>query len=320
MNNNQRSIFICRLERCGLRIENSSGLGKEVVHRRHKSCFNPPVVHVYSGEAMSEPTGAREELQQTAAMLEQILEVMPDDLFTVRALFETSLKLELPEKAFDFLKRLDDGARTAQNAEMIAFVLGQYADIADDMPEVRKRMERLQELQMVTHLVDDDVPVKPAAHRDTAIDSEMALAWDLLQDDQLSQEEYSGVLHDLTEMSSREVSVPVTVLHILHDRNFSRFDRLMTHLCQKSGVPIIALGQYDEREELRDVLPLEFISHHGALPFAQVGSDLLLAVLNPQDKELVRRAGELAVRRCHACLVSPQEYDQRLALIKKELA
>jgi hypothetical protein len=269
---------------------------------------------------MSEPTGAREELQQTAAMLEQILEVMPDDLFTLRALFETSLKLEQPEKAFDCLKRLDDGARAAQNAEMIEFVLNQYASIVDDMPEVRKRLERLEELQMVAQLMRDEKPAAPSARRKIGIESEMALAWELFQDDQLSQEEYSSVLHDLTEMSSREVSVPVTVLHILHDRNFSRFDRLMTHLCQKSGVPIIALGQYDEREELREILPLEFMSHHGALPFAQVGPDLLLAVLNPQDRDLIRRAGELTGRRCHACLVSPQEYDQRLAQIRKALA
>lgn len=269
---------------------------------------------------MSEPTGATAELQQTAAMLEQILEVMPDDLFTLRALYETSLKLELPEKALDCLKRLDDGARAAQNGEMIAFVLNQYASIADDMPEIRRRMERLTELQMVTDLLSGSMAAAPASGKRSGIESEMALAWELFQDEQLSQEEYSNVLHDLTEMSSRDVSVPVTVLHILHDRNFSRFERLMTYLCQKSGVPVIALSQFDENESVREALPLDFISRHGALPFAQVGGDLLLAVLNPMDKELIRHADELAGRRCHAYLVSPQEYDQRLSQIKKALA
>lgn len=268
---------------------------------------------------MSEPTDAREELQQTAAMLEQILEVMPDDLFTLRALYETSLKMELPEKAFECLKRLDDAARAAQNPEIIAFVLNQYASIVDAMPEVQKRIDRLQELQMVADLMSSSAPAKPPSVRTGGIESEMALAWELFQDEQLTQEEYSNVLHDLTEMSARKVSVPVTVLHILHDRNFSRFDRLMTHLCQKSGVPIIALSQFDEREDLREVLPLTFISRHGALPFAQVGGDLLLAVLNPLDKGLTDLASQTAGRRCHAYLVSPQEYDQRLAQIKKAL-
>lgn len=269
---------------------------------------------------MSEPIDSVKELQQTAAMLEQILEVMPDDLFTLRALYETALKLEQPAKAFDCLKRLDDGARASQNAEMIAFVLNQYDSIADEMPEVQKRIERLRELQMVTDLLKDEEPVKPVSGRKSGIESEMALAWELFQDEQLTQDEYSNVLHDLTEMSSREVSVPVTVLHILHDRNFSRFERLLTYLSQKSNVPIMALGQFSEREELRDVLPLEFISHNGALPFAQVGGDLLLAVLNPMDKDLIRRAGEISGRHCHAYLVTPQEYDQRLLQIKKALS
>ena len=269
---------------------------------------------------MSKSISAREELQQTAAMLEQILEVMPDDLFTLRSLYETLLKLEQPEQALDCLKRLDDGTRAAQNPEMTAFVIHQYESIADEMPELRKRIERLQELQAAKNPVHSEAPAKPPAQRKSDVDSEMALAWELFQDGQFSQEEYSNVLRDLTEMSSRaEASVPVTVLHILHDRNFSRFERLMTHLCQKSGVPIIPLSQFEEREEFREVLPLDFISRHGALPFAQVGDDLLLAVLNPQDKELIRQAGELSGRHCHAYLVSPQEYDQRLAQIKAAL-
>ncbi len=268
---------------------------------------------------MSQTIQVRDELQQTAAMLEQILEVMPDDLFTLRALYETDLKLELPQKALDRLKQLDAGARVAHNGDMIAFVLNQYISIVDDIPELQQRIERLQELQLVTNLMDDKIQEKLAVGRKIGIESEMALAWDLFQNEQLTQEEYSNVLHDLSEMSSREVSVPVTVLHVLSDRNFSRFERLLTYLCHKSGMPIMVLSQFDEREDLREVLPLDFISHHGALPFAKVGNDLLLAVLNPLDNDLLRSASELAGCRCHAYLVTPQEYDQRLALIKKAL-
>lgn len=270
---------------------------------------------------MSEPMD-RENLQQTAVMLEQILEVMPDDLFTLRALYETLLKLELPEKALASLNQLDERARAANNQEMIAFVLEQYASIVDDVPEVQKRMDRLRAFGAEIAGVQEAKPVeKPAAGGARAdIEAEMALAWDLFQDEQLSQEEYSGVLHDLTEMSSREMSVPVTVLHILHDRNFSRFERLLTHLSQKSEVAILPLARFSEREELREILPMSFISHRGALPFSQVGGELLLAVLNPLDKELLRSAESLSGKRCHAYLVTPQEYDERLAQIRKALA
>lgn len=270
---------------------------------------------------MSEPASEREDLQQTAAMLEQILEVMPDDLFTLRSLYGTWLKLEEPEEALECLKRLDDGARAAQNGEMIAFVIEQYESIVEQLPELCNRIDRLQESQMVMDLMNAaPAAPKPLPERKGGIDSEMALAWELFQDEQLSQEEYSNVLHDLTEMSSRDVGVPVTVLHVLHDRNFSRFDRLMTHLCQKSSVPVISLAQFEEDEEVREILPLDFMSRHGALPFGQVGGDLMLAVLNPMDRMLVQQAEELSGRCCHVYLVPPQEYDQRLMQIKKASA
>lgn len=269
---------------------------------------------------MSERIEGGEELQQTVAMLEQILEVMPDDLFTLRALYETYLKLEQAEKAIDCLKRLDDAVRVSQNGEIIAFVIRQYESIAEEIPEFRKRIDRLQELQMVTDLMEEEKPAAPPSGRKDGVESEMALAWDLFQDEYLTQEEYSNVLHDLTEMSSKAVTVPVTVLHILHDRNFSRFEKLMTHLCQKYSIPVLTLSQFDEREELREVLPLDFISRHAALPFGQVGNDLLLAVLNPMDRGLMRRAEQLSGRHCHPYLVNPQEYDLRLMQIKKALA
>lgn len=264
---------------------------------------------------MSKPKNAGEELEQTVAMLEQILEVMPDDLTALRALYETAVKLELPEKAFESLTRLDELSRSTQNAEMIEFVLNQYASIADDSPAMQGRIDRLKDVQgMITSAAEAFSPATPAAGSN--LEAEMALAWDLFQDDQLVQEEYSNVLHDLTEMSSNRMGVPVTVLHILHDRQFSRFERLMTHLCQKSDVPIIALSRFEENEEIDRLLPLDFMSRHGALPFAEVGGELLLAVLNPFDKEVVRRAEELSGRRCHPYLVTPGEYDQRLGKIK----
>ncbi|MBI9021315.1 MAG: hypothetical protein JEZ10_08700 [Verrucomicrobia bacterium] len=267
---------------------------------------------------MSKLIDAREELEQTAAMLEQILEVMPEDLTTLRALYETSLKLELPERALESLTRLDDLARSTQNSEMIDFVLNQYAAIAEDSAEIQGRINRLHEVQNMISPVADTRAAAPGAGGD--LEAEMALAWDLFQDDQLVQEEYSTVLHDLTEMSSNKMGVPVTVLHILHDRQFSRFERLMTHLCQKSNVPIIDLSRFEEDEELSRLLPLDFISRHGALPFSEVGGDLLLAVLNPFDLGVIQRAEGLSGRRCHPYLVTPSDYDQRLGKIKAAAA
>ena len=274
---------------------------------------------------MSEPIkGSREEMEQTATMLEQILEVMPDDLFTLRALYETSLKLEHPEKAFETLARLDEQARAAQNLDMIDFLLSQYEMISHDSPEMQGRISSLQEIRTVAGLMTDAAaaavaaePALPDKPSDGGrLDAEMALAWDLFQDEQLTQEEYSNVLHDLTDMSSNQMGVPVSVLHILNDRQFSRMERLVTHLCQKNEMPIMVLSQFEGNEEIGRQLPLDFTSSKGALPFAQVGDELLLAILNPLDKELLEEAQTLSGKRCHPYLVTPDEYDLQLGKLK----
>ena len=41
-----------------------------------------------------------EQLEQVVETLEQILEVMPEDYFTLHTLYETFIKLEQPEQAF----------------------------------------------------------------------------------------------------------------------------------------------------------------------------------------------------------------------------
>jgi len=263
-----------------------------------------------------------EELQQTAEMLEQILEVMPDDLLTLRALYDTALQLDQPEKVFDYLSRLDDLARSSQNLENIHFVLNQYKALEVSSPEVQARIGRLGALLESLGEAPEAAPdVRPGTvlSGTEAIESEMALAWELLQDEQLSQEEYSGVVHDLTEMSSRQLGVPVTVLHVLHDRQFSRFEKLMTHLCQKKHIPIISLGQFEEQEHLYQLVSIEFMSRFAVMPFSAVGNDLMVGVLNPYDSMLLGRVAEMTGKRCHPYMVTPQEYDERLSLMKKAL-
>ncbi len=258
--------------------------------------------------------GGREGLEQNIEMLEQILEVMPDDLFTMRALFEASLKLQQPEKAFATLQRLDDLSRSAGNLEMIDYVLVQYASIAEGDGEIQLRVERLSAVKHALAPEPDEAAGESvaAAAGGGRVEAEMALAWELYQDGILTQEEYSYILHDLTELSGNKMDVPVTVLHILHDRQFSRFDRLMTHLCQRYSMPVMALSQFEDNEEISRQLPVDFMSANGAIPFARVGRDLLVGVLNPMDRDLLRDAERLAGCTCHRYLVHPEEYDRQL--------
>lgn len=263
------------------------------------------------------------QLEQMVETLEQILEVMPEDLSTLQTLYETYIKLEKPQEAFEYLDKIADFAVRSQHEEAVRFALQQYQALGDAGPEIEGRKAQLQVLlagdASVVETIGETPEVKETGSDVGAqdLEAEMALAWDLFQDEQLTQEEYSNVLHDLTEMSSRAVGVPVTVLHVLHDRQFSRFERLITHLCEKSEVPIVSLSSYEENEDLRSVLPEEFPGKRGVLPFASVGDDLLVAVLNPFDKTRLRSAESESGRACHPYLVAPDDYDRRLDQLRK---
>ncbi|MFH0879690.1 MAG: hypothetical protein V2A34_08255, partial [Lentisphaerota bacterium] len=149
------------------------------------------------------------------------------------------------------------------------------------------------------------------------ITNELALAWNLLQAGELTQEEYSNVVHDLSENSSKNIQVPVSVLHVLHDRGYKNQERIMKFLVKDSGLPFVPLMGFDMQKETCKLLPLNFSRHQGAIVFESMGTDLLVAVLNPYDTSLKAEIKNITGRLCHFYLCSAEEYDHTLDRIRK---
>ena len=271
---------------------------------------------------MSEKGDEKAELEQTVEMLQQILEVMPSDVSTLKTLYNTHLQLGALEPALEVLARIEKAARAVRDEVALAFVLEQYASVEHTSPELKERTDHLRAMQEGLATNEEPVlksPAKEGVFETGSLDSEMTLAWDLLQDELLTQDEYSEAVGDLAKMTSSHLGVPITLLHVLTDRNFSRFERLITHLSEKANVPIVLLESFEEHERARGALSLEFSCSRGALAFSMVEDDLLLAVLNPFDKELLAEAERESGAVCHPYLVSPYDYDKRLGERKKAI-
>lgn len=257
-------------------------------------------------------------LKDSIMMLEQILEVMPQDLTSLRALYNAYLQCNNRAKAFHYLCMVCKVACSANDADCIRFVEKQLPQFEADYPE--KTAVLMAEAARVAGALTAAVPsetasqVRPASEAE--IGEELALAWKLYEENQLSQEEYSSVLHDLTEVSSREVAVPVSVLHVLNDRGFSQMNRILNYLSSRSGVPCISLKHFELTEEIAELLPGEISSRDGALPFALFGHDLLVAVLNPFNRALIDKVEKAGGRRCHTYLVTAEEYDTALTKLR----
>jgi hypothetical protein len=260
-------------------------------------------------------------------MLEQILEVMPQDSEALRALYSAHRKIGQNGRAFEYLNRIVTvyiGGTDQERSDtaLLSFICEelQRCEIhyPSEVANLASRLKTVADMDAVSVANADLLKANSSqqterpAKKETDISEELALAWRLYEDNQLSQEEYSTVLHDLTEVSSRELDVPVSVLHVLHDRGFTQMNRIMNHLSSRSGVPGISLALFELPEGLADALPAEVSRHEGALPFAFLGNDLLVAVLNPFNHMLVDKIESVSGRRCHTYLVGSEDYDQTL--------
>lgn len=220
---------------------------------------------------------------------------------SLRALYGAYQQSGQTGKAFDFINRMVDVAMMEEDADGIAFVMAELTRFEESHPsEAAAQQARLRVLSAtnestasLAHASSGDVAEPPSREAEVDISEELALAWRLYEENQLSQEEYSSVLHDLTEISSKEVDVPVSVLHVLNDRGFTQMNRIMNYMSNRSGAPYLSLASFELTDQIVGVLPLEVAVHDGALPFAFFGNDLLVAVLNPFNNMLVDQVERL---------------------------
>lgn len=258
------------------------------------------------------------DLADSIVMLEQILEVMPQDLMALKALYNAYCQCGRREQAFDYLRMIADVACSNNDSETAEFIVEQLDEFKEDFSsEVTVQLARIQ-TEVGFGGSPSASPSEPAAipAAEAEISEELALAWKLYEENQLSQEEYSSVLHDLTEVSSKEVDVPVSVLHVLNDRGFSQLNRIINHMSSRSGVPCISLLNFELTAEIAEVMPMEIAARDGALPFGLFGNDLLLAVLNPFSNALIAKAEKASGHRCHTYLVSAEQYDIALGKLR----
>lgn len=266
-------------------------------------------------------------LRETITMFEQILEVMPDDEMAIRTLYDGYRQLGEVPKAFSMLQRLTEIVLAEGNHELAGFLLdqfSQYEELIDD--SCVPLIERLQQFADASPVAEEPAPRVEEAREitlrrvevgeDDRKDAEVALAWNLYQDGVISEEDYSMILKDLTEMASKQVMVPSTVLHVLSDRSYSHFSAVVAYMARQSGSPFISLANFDVPDELITLLPKEFVYANAAMVFKRIQQELLVAVLNPFDRKLKDTVEEMTGRICHYYLITAEEYDGLLKRVK----
>ncbi len=258
------------------------------------------------------------------AAFEQILEAMPDDRSSLETLAHAYAHIGDRTRAKDYLVRLARALLAEQDAEAAGALTEQFADYSGD-PDVDELLPRLRELagptaSPATTTAPDTagIPSKKVtrARLTFSVADELALAWSLLEDGQLTQDDYADVAHDLAEMSTAQGHMTISVLHVLENRAYKHLERVTTHIATRYQAPVIALHCFDPPRESLELLPLEFIVRRGAVAFDFIKDDALIAVMNPLDHRLRADVAALAGRTCHFYTTPASEFDSLVNKIR----
>lgn len=262
------------------------------------------------------------ELREAISTFEQILEAIPNDRLALETLADAYEQLGHPEKALDYYIKLAHVVAEEDDRAAAAVIRQKLQELGGNSGEAHLAVAELDR----TLAVSEEPPPPPKPTKETArrrtvdITAELALAWNLVQAGELTQEEYAGVVHDLTENSTHQSEVPVTVLHVLRDRGFKNYDRVMAFLASNTGLPIVPLGNFEMQKEAVSLLPEDYVFHRGAVAFEIMANEPLIAILNPYDTELRKEIEALLQRRCHFYITTADDYDKYLEAIRKAAA
>jgi len=256
------------------------------------------------------------EVWNAIGQFEKILEVMPNDRFSLETLADAYEKIGDHTRVKDYLLRLanvlaDEGDEDA--AHEILLKLKQFDKPEQNVKDTIARLENLQSEKVMADVIDSG---QTPASRQGHIAAEISMAWNLLQAKKLSQEEYSLIVHDLSENSGRISDIPVSTMHALHDRHYAGISDIMAFVATACNTPMICLANFELLKDVFSLLSLEFMTNRGAIVFEIIGNDALVALLNPYDNQLKMDVTGLTGKDCHYFLVAPEDFDNALGKVK----
>jgi hypothetical protein len=274
-----------------------------------------------------DPTGGKKELEEEVwvaiSAFEQILEAMPNDRASLEALSHAYCQIGDHSREKEFVIRLgnvlvDEGDREA--AEPLLETLAPY--LGED-PRAHALVDRIHALLqggatrgIAGASVAGATSDVKRARSGFNMGDELSCAWSLLQANQLNQEEYASVVHDLSEMSAQDASLTVSVLHALEFRTSKNLDRSLAFIAKECQTPIVSLASFGTPVEAMTLLPTDFMVRRGVLVFDFIGNDALTVIMNPYNQQLREDVESCTGRKCHFFLAVPSDFDRAIARIR----
>lgn len=274
-----------------------------------------------------------EKMVEAIAFFENMLQTMPEDRTSLEFLSVAYEQTGQQDKHRECLIRLADcllHEKDFDNAQSIALRLSAFSDYAPARAAVERVTEGAQShiLQEIAQpiakggaLLQDatGLPVS-GAFQDTGLEIhalsraasaiEMEMVWFWKERELLPKEVCMDILHILTDSQVTESPILISALALLDEQHPELTDRLMEEMQRISEVPVIPLELFDVPRAALDTLSSTFIHVRGTLPFAVLGGEVLVAVLNPMSQSLQEEVTSRVGKPCHFFLTHPRIWQE----------
>lgn len=260
-----------------------------------------------------------QQIWSAITVFERILQTIPDDRVALEALVLAYEQIGDLARACEHLVQLAEvilreGDRTAAESNLPRLL--RYRDMHPAVSEVAGRIERLLAAPTAVRAVPETGEPGPLMQVNDVAEDELAFAWMLFEAEQLTSEEYSAIIEDLTELSVTDNPGTLSILHALRDRGSKKIESIMEFAAARAGTPFIPVSAFEVQPALVNLLPMEFVIRQGAVVFEQIGPTLLVALLNPFRQTLRKGIENQLGRTCHFYLTDPSEFEQFLRAVQ----
>ena len=249
--------------------------------------------------------------------LEQIIETVPDDLVALEMLAHIYEQNGEQDKMRNSLFSLGEIIVRNNDADFAEYIhdrmqnVGLCEDMGEDACNLIKQLSL--KISSGKTVLSDELLVDDLSGSFEVMD-ELAFAWRLFEAGELKQDEYSDLAKDMSEMRIGNHLSTISVLHTLDARAFGGMERVMDFIARDTKVPIVSLDLFHVKEDVFNLLPLDFIIKRGAMVYDLIADDALVVVMNPLDSALRRLIESQLKKVCHYYVSLPSEFD---AVIKR---
>ena len=269
-----------------------------------------------------------DELWSAISSLELILDVMPEDKTSLQALAGAYVDIGDIAKAVKLKVRLGQLCLNTKAMSEAAEIFEELVDLRDHDEDVKEFLERYEAMKDIVQEEEVDgssgVVETPASvdsdnydfsdlDKPFDISKEISLAWEIFQKKFMSEEEYSMIVRDLTEMTVSQSVITVSTLHAIQSRGYKTIENIIAYLGVTYNAPFVNISSFNAQEDVLSLLPVRLMIKYGILPFDVLGDKaLLLVVMNPADTKLLGKIEKILNKKCFIYTTYPHEFDQVL--------